>query len=136
MRLPDSLKKGLILYGDHTHTPAESGRLVEYGKAFESQAKTSDALEFFRQAGSTEGMERIARRAVEEGDFFLYRQAVMYMERAMAAEDLSALAKAAEERGKLSFALAAAREAGDNRLVAALEAKIAKGDADGETHQS
>jgi hypothetical protein len=136
MRLPDSLKKGLILYGDRTHSPAPSERLAEYGTAFESEGKTSDALEFFRQAKSTEGMERIARRSVEEGDFFLYRQAMVYMERAMTSDDLSALSKAAEGRGKLSFALTAAREAGDSRRVAALEAKAAKDNADGEGPES
>ncbi len=130
MRIPDPLKKGLILYGDRSHAPATPERLVEYAAAYESEGRNSDALEFFWQAGSTEGMERIARRAVEEGDFFLYRQAMTYLEREMTPSELSALSVSAEKLGKLSFALSAAREAGDGRRIAALEAMIPRGDAD------
>ncbi|MBN2225060.1 MAG: hypothetical protein JW765_10325 [Deltaproteobacteria bacterium] len=135
MRLPNPLKKGLILYGDQTHEPASPERLVEYGTAYESEGRDSNALECFWQAGFTEGIQRIALRAIEEGDFFLYRQAMVYMERAMVADELLALSRNAEERGKLSFALAAAREAGDGKRTAALEAKIPKGDTDGEDHK-
>ncbi len=136
MRLPDSLKKGLLLYGDRTHDPAPSERLIDYGAAYESQGRTSDALECFWRAGSTEGMERIARHAVDEGDFFLYRQAMIYLERPMPAEELLALSKNAAGKGKLAFALAAAREAGDNRMVSALEAQMAEAAADGEDQKS
>jgi len=136
MKLPNPLKKGLILYGDGSHAPAPSERLIEYATAYESEARYSDALESFWRAGSTEGMERIARRAIEEGDFFLYRQAMGYMERAMTADELSALSTAAEGRGKLTFALAAARQAGDGRRTAALEALLQKNDADEQSGQS
>jgi len=130
MRIPNPLKKGLVLYGDRSHTPVPPERLIEYGTAYESEGRNSDALEFFWRAGFVEGMERIAGRAVEEGDFFLYRQAMNFMERAMSAGELSALSVSAEQRGKLFFALSAAREAGDGRRAAALEAMIPQGDAD------
>lgn len=136
MRLPDSLKKGLILYGDHTHPPAPSERLIDHGSAYESQGRISDALECFWRARFTEGMERTARRAVDEGDFFLYQQAMMYMVQPMPADDLLALSKNAAERGKLAFALAAARQAGDSRMVSALEAQMTGGDAGGQPQQS
>jgi hypothetical protein len=131
MRLPDSLKKGLILYGDRTHTPANPERLAEYGAAYESEGRIIDALEFFWRAGSAEGMQRIAQGAIDEGDYFLYRQATGYVGRDMTKDELSALSKNAEERGKLSYALAAAEQAGDNRRAAALTAKMGNGDADG-----
>jgi hypothetical protein len=136
MRIPDSLKKGLVLYGDRSHAPASPERLAEYAAAYESEGRNSDALEFFWQAGLTEGMERIARRAVEEGDFFLYRQAMTYLERDMSAGELSSLSVSAEKLGKLTFALSAAREAGDGRRIAALEAMIARDDADEQEHPS
>jgi len=129
MRLPNPLKKGILLYGDRTHAPAGSERLVEYGAAYESEGRVTDALEYFWRAEFTEGMERIARRACEEGDFFLYRQAMLYLGQAMSPGDLAALSKVAEERGKLSFALAAAKEAGDARRASALAARIGGGDA-------
>jgi hypothetical protein len=133
MRLPDPLKKGLILYGDQTHAPASPERLAEYGAAYESEGRATDALEFFWRAGLTEGIERIARGAVDEGDFFIYRQAMIYLGRDMAAGELSALGKNAEGRGKLAFAVAAAQQAGDDRRAAALAARIgnSNGDADG-----
>lgn len=136
MRLPDSLKKGLLLYGDRTRDPAPSERLVDYGAAYESEGRASDALECFWRAGFTEGIERIARYAVDEGDFFLFRQAMIYLERPMPAEELLALAKNAAGKGKLAFALSAAREAGDNRMVSALEAQIEGDGAGGEDQQS
>jgi hypothetical protein len=131
MRLPDTLKKGLILYGDRTHAPAGPERLAEYGAAYESEGRMTDALECYWRAGLAEGVQRIAKNAVEEGDFFLYRQATVYLGRDMAAGELSTLSKNAEGRGKLSFALAAAREAGDDRRAAALAEKMGTGDADG-----
>lgn len=134
MRLPDPLKKGLILYGDDSHAPAAPQRLMEYGTAYETDSRFGDALEFFWQAGFTEGMERICRRAADEGDFFIYRQAMGYLERAMTAAELSALSRNAEERGKLAFALAAARQAGDDRRAAALADKMSK-EPDGQDHQ-
>jgi tetratricopeptide (TPR) repeat protein len=131
MKLPDPLKKGLLLYGDRAHAPAEPERLAEYGAAYESEGRVTDALEFYRRAGLTEGIERIAAAAVSAGDFFLYRQAAAYLGRAMAARELSTLGKNAEERGKLAFALAAAREARDDRRAAALAERMSQGDGDG-----
>ena len=136
MRLPNPLKKGLLLYGDRSHAPAGPERLVEYGVAYESEGRVTDALEFFWRSEFAEGMERIARRACEEGDFFLYRQAMSYLGKAMSPGDLAALSKVAEERGKLSFALAAAREAGDDRRASALAARIGAGDADEQKPES
>jgi hypothetical protein len=130
MRLPDPLRKGLLLYGDRTHAPEPPERLVDYGAAYESEGRISDALESFWRARFTEGMERIARRASDEGDYFLYRQAMIYLGRPMPAAELVALSNKAAELGKLSFALAAARQAGDSHLVGALEARIAEGKAD------
>jgi hypothetical protein len=131
MRLSDPLKKGLILYGDQTHAPASPERLAEYGAAYESEGRATDALEFFWRAGLAEGIERITRGAVDEGDFFIYRQAMTYLGRDMAAGELSTLSKNAEGRGKLAFALAAAQEAGDDRRAKALAERMDKDDADG-----
>jgi hypothetical protein len=130
MRPLDPIKKGLVLYGDGRHDPAPPGRLIAYGAAYEEEGRVHDALEFFWRARDQEGMKRIAQRAIAEGDFFLFRQATTYLGKKPERAELTSLMKNAEEHGKLSFALMAAREAGDERAAAEIKRKMG-GDADG-----
>jgi len=132
MRLLDPLKKGLVVYGDDRHEPAAPDRLIAYGRSYEAEGKIHDALEFYWRAGDREGMERISQGALAEGDFFLFRQAMGYLGRKPERGELLSLMKNAEERGKLSFALLAAREAGDERAAARLERKMGGKTDDGE----
>ncbi len=125
MRLLDPLKKGLIIYGDPDHNPASPDRLTAYGELYEEEGRIHDTLEFYWRAGFTEGMERISASALAEGDFFLYRQAMGYLGREIAKEDLAALIKNAQQKGKLSFALMAAKESGDEKAAALIEKTIA-----------
>jgi hypothetical protein len=126
MRLLDPLKKSLLLYGDSNHNPASPDRLVAYGELYEEEGRIHDALEFYWRAGFTEGLERIEKSALAEGDFFLYRQAMGYLGREILKEDLAAVMKNAQHKGKLSFALMAAREAGDEKAAALIEKTIAQ----------
>jgi hypothetical protein len=130
MRLLDPIKKGLVLYGDSRHDPAPPARLSVYGTAYEEEGKLHDALEFFWRAGDHEGMKRIGERAIADGDFFLFRQAASYLGKKPEPDELVGLMKNAQERGKLFFALMAAREAGDERAAAEIKRKM-EGDADG-----
>lgn len=126
MALLNPLKKGLVLYGDASHEPSSAADLIEYGKAYVEQGRPNDALDFYGQAGFNEGIEDISRRAVGEGDYFLFRRASVLIGREPDARELITLAENALKTGHLVFARQAFEAAGDKKGLKRAEDELKK----------
>lgn len=112
-KLPDSLKRRDILYGQNT--PAEV--LREYGDLYLHEGKPNDAVEFFGQARYKEGLQDIRRMAMEEGDLFLFSRATEFLQEEVSAEDWKKLGTKALEKGKYLFALKCFEKIGDKEGI-------------------
>ncbi|MBN1883863.1 MAG: hypothetical protein JW885_16995 [Deltaproteobacteria bacterium] len=127
MALLNPLKKGIILYGDASHDPANESDLIEHGRAYEEQGRLSDALDFYGQAGFHEGIEEISRRALVDGDFFLFHRASVLIGRDPDVRELADLAENALKAGRLTFARQAFEAAGDKKGIKRAEEELKKG---------
>jgi tetratricopeptide (TPR) repeat protein len=112
-KLPDSLKRRDILYGQNT--PAEV--LREYGDLYLHEGKLNDAVEFFGQGHYKEGLQGIRRMAMEEGDLFLFSRATEFLQEEVSAEDWKKLGRKALEKGKYLFALKCFEKIGDKEGI-------------------
>jgi hypothetical protein len=139
MRIPDTLKKGVILYGDSKKDPASPSTLIAYGNAYVEGGRIHDALECYYRAEHTEGIEKIVEEAVSAGDFFLYRMGMVFLGREMDKKDLNKLAENARRTGKLAFARDAYEMCGDDKAKKEIEKKLeslgtsSKGEKEGKT---
>lgn len=124
MRTPNTLKKGVILYGDSKKDPASPPELIAYGNNYIEGGRIHDALECYHRAGHTEGIEKIAGEAISSGDFFLYKIGMGFLGREMNKKDLNTLAKNAHASGKLAFARDAYEATGDDKAKKEIEKKI------------
>jgi hypothetical protein len=124
MRIPNTLKKGVILYGDSKKDPASPSELIAYGNKYIEGGRIQDALECYHRAGHTEGIEKIVGEAVSAGDFFLYRTGMGFLGRELDKKDLNTLAKNADAGGKLAFARDAYEATGDDKVKKEIEKKI------------
>ncbi len=96
----DCLAKRDLLASERT----DPGKLKAQAEAFSEAGQDYDALRFLAAAGESEAVDRMARRAVEEGDLFLYLQALKETGREPEPDDLLKIAATADARGLLSFA--------------------------------
>jgi tetratricopeptide (TPR) repeat protein len=119
-KLPDSLKRRDILYGQNT--PAEV--LREYGDLYLHEGKPNDAVEFFGQACYKEGLQRIRQMAIEEGDLFLFSRAAEFLQEEISPEDWRKLGKKALEQGKHLFALKCFEKIGDRAGIEETRKKL------------
>jgi len=126
MALLNPLKKGLVLYGDDSREPASEPALIEYGRVYEGEGRPSDALDFYGKAGYEEGMEAIIRRALDEGDFFLFRKGCTLIGREPETGDLTTLGENALKSGRLVFARQAFEAAGDKKGLKRTEQEMEK----------
>jgi hypothetical protein len=113
MKKLDYLEKKEILFSPKT--PREE--LIHWGDHFLENNRLHDAVAFYRQARHEEGLERIRQIAVKEGDYQLYCEVLEGMEGVeedAIREELSSLAKRAEELGKWHFAQKAYSRIRDN----------------------
>jgi len=127
MALLNPLKKGIVLYGDASHEPASDNELIERAKAYMEQGRPNDALDFYAQAGCDEGIEEISRRALDEGDYFLFYRASVVIGREPDAGELTSLAENALKAGRLVFARQAFEAAGDKKGLRRVEDELRKG---------
>ena len=94
-------------------TPREE--LIRSGDAYLESDRLNDAVVFYRQAGHLEGLNAIRRRAVEDGDVFLFREALGGMETPeVEPDEWRRLAQQAESRGRWQDALKAYHELQDD----------------------
>ena len=126
MALLNPLKKGLVLYGDDSREPASEPALIEYGRVYEGEGRPSDALDFYGKAGYEEGMEAIIRRALDEGDFFLFQKGCTLIGREPETGDLTTLGENALKSGRLVFARQAFEAAGDKKGLKRTEQEMEK----------
>lgn len=127
MAFLNPLKKGLVLYGDASHEPASDSELIEHGRAYEQEGRLNDALDFYGQASFDEGIEEISRRALIDGDYFLFHRACVLTGREPDARELTDLAENALKAGRLSFARQAFEAAGDKKGLKRVEEELKKG---------
>ena len=120
-KLPDPLRRREILYG--RDTPREV--LIEHGDLYAAEGRWNDAVEFYGRAEHQEGLLRIKGIALKEGDYFLFSQVMEFLGNPED-EGWREVGRAAEEKGKLQFALKAYERCRDTEGVARVKEKIRK----------
>jgi len=108
--LPSAVERREFLFGRESEK-ADHGALAD---GYQTQGRMTDALEFYAKAGDEAGVERIRRIAVKSGDAFLLAQVVRTTGKPEEAAAWRETAERAERAGKIYFARAAYREAGDD----------------------
>jgi hypothetical protein len=86
--------------------------LRSWGEHYEEVGSLYDALDFYERVGAKEALSRLLERAEAAGNVFLFRRLCRLLERTPEPEAWLALARRAEELGKLSFAAEAYRLGG------------------------
>jgi hypothetical protein len=109
--LPTTIEKRELLYGKGT--PA--GELKELAGRYLEAGHLEEAAEFLRRAGDEAGLERLAERAMAEGDWFAFRQLRGLLGRQPSREECLSLASKAREQGLTLFAERAEAAAGTGR---------------------
>jgi hypothetical protein len=75
----------------------------------------SEATEFFARGGDDQSLREIMNRAIEDGDFFVYRGALARLaDKTPAHDDIIKLRDNAEKRGKILYAAKAAAWSEEN----------------------
>ena len=106
--IPDWREKKELLWGERS---SDEERLSA-GNAFFEAERFSEALDFFSRAGDRGSVEKVLNKAVELGDWFLFKSCVSFLEEERI-DELRKLAANARERGKFFFALRACSALGD-----------------------
>jgi hypothetical protein len=97
MKRPTFLERKETLFSPKTRAE----ELVQWGDHYLREDRPHDAVAFFRQAGHGDGLRRIREMAVEQGDFFLFRETLDGMETGPAEREVMAkLAARAEMLGR------------------------------------
>lgn len=95
-----SLKRRELLYQERP----DQAKLNQAAEAELEADRLYHAVELFRRAGSKEKLEDVVALAVEQGDLFIYLEAIKALDRSNRAEELVALAQAAGRNGLERFA--------------------------------
>jgi tetratricopeptide (TPR) repeat protein len=115
--LPDSHKKRGLLFDKKTSPE----RQIFYGEMFLLDGRLPEAAELFAKASHREGLDQLAKLAIEQGDSFLYSVVTRGSEDGDSPEAWMALGKKAMEFEKYSHAVRAFRLAGDEEALKAAE---------------
>ncbi len=121
MSILSPLKKSLVLYGDAKKSPESPSELIKYAELFLESGELSDALNFYYEAGSEDGVRKVLKDAISNGDFFFYHRGNELMGWEMERNDLINLAENAKAAGKLVFARDAYIEAGEEKKAEEIE---------------
>ncbi len=134
MALPDALERRELLYG----RPRRQPDYAKLGERYLEAGRRSDALEaFWRLEDAEERQARIRSlkdEAVKEGGAFLLTR--IATRDPVTADEWREASEKAEADGKLRYALAAARQAGDAARVKALEGSLGLGTPDEEDEEA
>ena len=98
-KIPPPLARRDILYGKSPPVAV----LQEYGELYLREGRPNDAVEFFGQAGYTEGLRRICAVAIEEGDFFLFSRAKEFLREDGLPRRIEATGRERHEARKISI---------------------------------
>ena len=122
-QIPGPIEKRDILYGVKKLSATESKKLVG---TLESAGWDSDALDFMGHSQDQEGMARLRKAAVEEGNAFLFFKVGRLLGETEAPQaELLRCAQNAEKLGKIRYAIKGYEKLGDQERVDALKAQIA-----------
>ncbi len=99
-RLLSPLKRRQLAYGGKA-SPEE---LSAWGRTYLEEGRFSDALEFFAAARDMDGLGKIARGAIDEGDAFFLWEVQRSAPDLVSTADWKNLARRAEALGKHAFA--------------------------------
>jgi hypothetical protein len=94
---------------------------LEYGEQFLAQGWWEDALEFFRKAGDTAGLDKIKEHCLQDGDAYLLGRLGL----PQTSQTWRQLGDRALELGKLFFARRAYELAGEGDKTAMVDGLIA-----------
>jgi len=115
-KLPDYRLKQKILYIDAT----DEKTLINYGDLFFAEGKFSDALEFYKKARHSKGIENIKSLAMETADVFLFEQSLKALNKQPAQDDWEKIGQNAITQKKYYFARHALEKAGKQEDLNAL----------------
>jgi len=114
--LPSLLERRGLLHGKESQKADHRGLAERYLEA----GRYADALEFFHKADDAEGIDRIRRHAIKEGDVFLLGEIERVTHAPVPPEIWKEAASNAERSGRLAFARKGFEKAGDADGVAKL----------------
>jgi hypothetical protein len=114
--LPSLLERRGLIHGKESQKADHRGLAERYFEA----GRYVDALEFFHKANDAEGIDRIRRHAIKEGDVFLLGEIERVTHEPILPETWKEAASNAERCGKLAFARKGFEKAGDADGVAKL----------------
>jgi len=120
--LPHSFKKQKMICDDKM--PREA--LVSWGERYLEADRVFDAAAFFLKAGHQEGMDRLRRMALDQGDAFLFKLVVQGLPGQGRPEEWEALGRRAMQLQKFSHAVNAFRAAENEEARKRAEAELAK----------
>jgi hypothetical protein len=103
--IPDPLTRRELI-----ERPLDASRALAIADAYLAAERGLEAIAFLRKAEAGDRLEAIAQEAVQQGDAFLYREALQALKRDADAEAWRALAAAAAARGADRYAAEARRQ--------------------------
>jgi hypothetical protein len=86
--------------------------LLSWGQHYEEVGSLYEAVDFYEKAGDKGALDRLLTKARDAGNLFLFRRICRILGHEPGREDWLALAKQAEQLGKLTFAAEAYRLGG------------------------
>ena len=105
-----SVPKHYIKRRDFLHSEKSSPEaLSQAGREFFAQERYSDALDFFEKSNDKDGVQKIKRIALQNGDTFLLARLDRFDRTLVTREEWDAAAKTAEAVGRPSMAAFVAR---------------------------
>ena len=89
---------------------AASPELGEAGRRYLEQGRWGEALECLEAAGDRQGLEQLRQAALDAGDYFFWRRALVLLDQAQESAALTRLADQARAGGKAVFQAQAAAQ--------------------------
>lgn len=105
-KIPDPLERRHLVGRD-----LKAAQALKIAEAYLAEERTVDAIDFLRKAENEDGLFRLRREAVKNGDGFLLRAVVAAMGSRAQPDEWEALATAAAAAGKERYAADARRQA-------------------------
>jgi len=96
---------------------AKPAELRSWGRRFLENGWIRDAILFLQKAEDREGLASVRKLMIEEGDVFLFRQALLGLDETASEDEWRQLGDRAMTLGKLQFAREAYRMIGDRKSI-------------------
>ncbi len=113
-KLPDYKEKQRLLFVSQASTEI----LIEYGDNCFNEGRYDDAIDFYEKANYKTGLKKIADMAVEEGDLFLYKKTLSFLEQEkISPETANRIGMKAFDLGKYLYAKKVFEMAGNEEMI-------------------